>query len=390
MADSMPKSLAPLMILQVLWECSDPEHPMTQEQIRKELAVRGLELDRKAVHRHLEKLMEWDGVTINCDKRNGLESQVGTNFFINERPFTDADLRVMIDSLSANPSIDEKTTCELIDRVASLSSRHFKKKLLHLDFMTQRGKTENRDLLDAVDQIEQAIAAGKKITYTGIRRDADGEQIFSPRKAKVSPVQILVKGQKYYLLFICKLNGETVLDTITLDRICDVTETDEKAVDIRTIPKYKHGINYDDLLREHPDLGHIKGRTELCTFQCHPSCLDEIRAHFGTDLRIEPVTVTLHEELRSGEISPREIDRLEVSVITDPHAAVDFALRNLHRIWLVGPDRANRLLRHRLATAAREYQRLENECGFGLPTKVWQDQQNEDQNVSLRDIPKKD
>ncbi len=240
MADSMPTSLAPLMILQVLWECSDPEHPMTQEQIRKELAVRGLELDRKAVHRHLEKLMEWDGVTINCDKRNGLESQVGTNFFINERPFTDADLRVMIDSLSANPSIDEKTTRELIDRVASLSSQYFKKKLLHLDFMTQRGKTENKELLDTVDQIEQAIAAGKKITYTGIRRDTNGQRIFSPGRMKVSPVQILVKEQTYHLLFMSKRNGETVLDTITLDRICNVEIEDAKAIDIHTLPEYKH------------------------------------------------------------------------------------------------------------------------------------------------------
>ena len=389
MADSMPKSLAPLLILQVLWECSDSENRMTQEQIRKELKVRGLELDRKAVQQHLEKLMEWDGVTINYRKRNGLETQVGTDFYINERLFADADLRVIIDSLSANPSIDKKTTRELIDRVASLSSHHFKKKLLHLDFMTQRGKTENKELLDTVDQIEQAIAAGKKITYTGIRRDTNGQRIFSPRRVKVSPVQILIKDQKYYLLFISKRNGETVLDTIKLDRICNVEIEDKKAIDIHTLPEYKQGMDYDNLLREHPDLRHIKARTELCTFQCQPYCLDEIRAHFGTDLRVEPVTVTLHEELRSGEISPLEIDRLEVSVITDPHAAADFALRNLHRIWLVGPDRANRLLRHRLATAAREYQRLENECGFGLPAKVWQDRQNKDQNVSLRDAPKK-
>ena len=390
MADSMPKSLAPLMILQVLWECSDPDHPMTQEQIRKELAVRGLELDRKAVHRHLEKLMEWDGVTINCDKRNGLESQVGTNFFINERPFTDADLRVMIDSLSANPSIDEKTTRELIDRVASLSSRHFKKKLLHLDFMTQRGKTENRELLDTVGQIEQAIAAGKKITYTGIRRDTDGQRIFSPRRVKVSPVQILFKDQKYYLLFIRKRNGETVLDTITLDRICNIEIEDEKAIDIHTLPEYKHGMDYDNLLREHPDLRRIKARTELCTFQCPPSCLDIIRAHFGTDLRVTPVTVTFHEELRSGEISPWEVDRLEVAVITDPDAAVDFAYRNPRKVWLIAPDGANRMLRQRLRAVAREYQRLENEYGYGLPAKVWQDRQNRDQNFSLADIKKKD
>ena len=36
MADSMPKSLAPLIILQVLWELSDPDHPLTQEKIKKE------------------------------------------------------------------------------------------------------------------------------------------------------------------------------------------------------------------------------------------------------------------------------------------------------------------------------------------------------------------
>lgn len=389
MVDSMPKSLAPLIILQVLWELSDPDHPLTQVQIQEEAKARGLELDRKAVQRHLEKLMDWPGVNIQSKQENGAVSRVGSKIFINSRPFTDADLRVIIDSISANPAIDENTTRELIEQVAGLSSVHFRKKVRHLDFMQHRGKTENQEIIDVVDIIKQAIAAGKKITYTGIRRDAEGEQIFSPRKVKVSPVQILVKDQKYYLLFICKLNGETVLDTITLDRICNVEIEDEKAIDIHTLPEYKHGMDYDNLLREHPDLRHIKARTELCTFQCPPSCLDIIRAHFGTDLRVTPVTLTFHEELRSGEISTRKVDRLEVAVITDPYAAVDFALRNLHRIWLVGPDRANRLLRHRLATAAREYQRLENEYGCGLPSQVWDDRQNKDQNVSLRDVPKK-
>lgn len=389
MVDSLPKSLAPLVILQVLWELSDPDHPLTQKEIWEEAKARGMELDRKAVQRHLEKLMDWPGVNIQSKQENGAVSRVGSKIFINSRPFTDADLRVIIDSISANPAIDENTTRELIEQVAGLSSVHFRKKVRHLDFITQRGKTENTELIDVVDTIEEAIAAGKKITYTGIRRDADGEQIFSPGKVKVSPVQILVKGQKYYLLFICKLNGETVLDTITLDRICDVTETDEKAVDIRTIPKYKHGINYDDLLREHPDLGHIKGRTELCTFQCHPSCLDEIRAHFGTDLRVTPVTLTFHEELRSGEISTRKVDRLEVAVITDPYAAADFAYRNPRKVWLIAPASANHLLRQRLRAIAREYQRLENEYGYGLPAKVWQDRQNQDQNVSIADAQKK-
>ncbi len=142
-------------------------------------------------------------------------------------------------------------------------------------------------------------------------------------------------------------------------------------------------MDYDNLLREHPDLRHIKARTELCTFQCPPSCLDIIRAHFGTDLRVTPVTVTFHEELRSGEISTRKVDRLEVAVITDPYVAADFAYRNPRKVWLIAPASANRLLRQRLRAIAREYQRLENEYGYGLPAKVWQDRQNRDQNVSL-------
>lgn len=120
MAYSMPKSMAPLMILQILWELSDPEHPLTQAQIMKELEVRGLELDRKAVMRHLKKLMEWDAVTIKCRTRKGLTSQLGTDFYLDERPFTDMELRLIVDSISANPFIDSKTTRELVHRLSGV------------------------------------------------------------------------------------------------------------------------------------------------------------------------------------------------------------------------------------------------------------------------------
>lgn len=390
MADSMPKSLAPLLILQVLWECSDVDNPLTQEQIRKELKVRGLELDRKAVQRHLAKLMEWDGVTIDYDKRKGLESQVGTNFYINARPFTDADLRLIIDSISANPVIDENTTRALIEQVAGLSSVHFKKSIRHLNSMVHRGKTENKEILLAVDIINQAISQGVKIAYSRLRRDADGRLSRTPFRVKVSPVQIIVKNQKYFLLFASKRHDEIKLNTITLDHICDITLKKERAIDIRSIPEYRHGINYDTLLREHPELRFLGEQSTLCTFRCPSGCLDDFREYFGTDLRVRIVKTPCLYTAGDGTTIESEHQQLEISVITDPFYAVEFALRNLRFVRLVEPYQVNQSLRCRLKQALNSYQMLEDEFGFGLPKKVWEDRQNRDQNFSLSDITKKD
>ena len=46
--------------------------------------------------------------------------------------------------------------------------------------------------------------------------------------------------------------GEPEMTSYSLSRVANVEKTDFAAEDVRSIPKYKNGINWQTYLREHP------------------------------------------------------------------------------------------------------------------------------------------
>ena len=58
MSSIEPKKMAVLRILQILQEYSDCDHPLTHEEIAKKLDyLYGIELERKAIGRHINDLI---------------------------------------------------------------------------------------------------------------------------------------------------------------------------------------------------------------------------------------------------------------------------------------------------------------------------------------------
>lgn len=357
MAYTQSKTLIPLLILKILEEYSDDKHPLTREEIERLLDEKyHVTMERKAFFRHIKHLNELDDVGI-CrvnvkSKESGKKTCAG--FYLAGRVFTDHELRLIIDSLSGNCFISDLETRELIDQVAGLSSRYFRKKIAHYQFINDRGKTSNSTLTFNLETIDDAIAEKKKIVFDQIRTGKTGVSDIQPFPlGPVTPVQTLVKGQTYYLLFLT--NGR--LKAYPLRKMANIELTDEQAEDLYAT--YPRGIDYNGLLQEDPDLSlfHSLHKPQLCTFHCIPDMLADIKAHFGSDLRIFPV-----QHMNSGLTE----DLLEVSVITNPYAAMAFAWENLDTVWLISPDHTNRTLRKRLQHAQNYYQYLEENFHAGV------------------------
>ena len=59
MPSSQPKTLAPLLIMQILEEYSDEDHPLTREEIERLLDEKyDITMERKAFFRHMENLIQ--------------------------------------------------------------------------------------------------------------------------------------------------------------------------------------------------------------------------------------------------------------------------------------------------------------------------------------------
>lgn len=367
MADTQSKTLAPLLILKILEKHSDEQHPMTRKQIETILLEEyGIEMERKTFFRHIQNLNELEDVDI-CEiahAKPNKDAKPCSVFYLRDRPFTDMELRLIIDSLSGNYFISESETNELIQRVAGLSSKHFQKKIRHYKFMKHRGKTTNSTALYSLEVIEDAIAKKRKLTFNPIFTEKSG--VRSPSRyfrAPITPIQTLAKGQTYYLIGL----QEGALLSWRISDMANITVLDEPAEPLPE--KFKNGIDYDKLLREHPDMGRFDGEVQLCTFHCHRNTLPYFQAYFGMELRISPVQHELPLSSTDHSKGTRPVDLLEISVITNLSAAADFAIRHMETVWLVAPVNAVQLVRLRISHQKKRYDYLARTYGYGVPPR---------------------
>ena len=367
MADTQSKTLAPLLILKILEKYSDEQHPMTRKQIETILLEDyGIEMERKTFFRHIQNLNELVDVDI-CEIEHAKptkDAKPCSVFYLRDRSFTDMELRLIIDSLSGNYFISESETTELIQRVAELSSKHFQKKIKHYKFMKHRGKTTNSTALYSLEVIEEAIVKKQKLTFNPIFTDTSGARTPSKYfRAPITPIQTLVKGQTYYLIGL----QDGALHSWRISDIANITILDEPAEPLPA--QFKNGIDYDKLLREHPDMSRFEDDAQLCTFHCHKSMLPYFQEYFGMELRVSPVQHELPLTFTDPSKGTRPVDLLEISVITTPSAAVDFSIKHMEWVWLVAPVNAVRSIRLRISQQQKRYDYLAHTYGYGVPPR---------------------
>ena len=184
------KKIALLYILNILREESDADHPLTQGDLADRLEKRyGIVLERKAISRNLSLLREAGYEVESTAKGN----------YLDEREFDNTELRLMIDGVLSSRYVTEKQAKDLAERIAGLSNRHFRSRVKHIHSLSRREKTENNTVFYTAELIDEAIEAGLQISFDYYRLGED-LKMEKNRRITVSPIQMVVKNQYYYLL----------------------------------------------------------------------------------------------------------------------------------------------------------------------------------------------
>lgn len=363
MADAQSKTLTPLLILRILEEFSDEKHPLTREEIERILEERySITMERKAFFRHIEHLNELDDVDIRrvTVKPKDADKKACAGFYIADRTFSEMELRVIIDALSGSRYLSQWETEDLVLRLSGLFNRNFQKKISAYQFVGRGNKTENETLMLNLEIIDEAMAEHKQIRFALLRTGKNGEKELSDwQNEGCTPIRYFVKEHNYYLVGIHDWDGKLYVVSYKLSDMVNVEKLDEPGEDIRSIPEYKNGIDWQKFLREHPALDNLRGKPELCTFHCHRWMLDEIKSHFGDELRVKRLVPKVNPPAVGSYFGAANTMLLEVSVITDPYAAMQFAWYHPEGVWLVSPDHAYEALRWRLDQQQRRYKYIE-------------------------------
>lgn len=379
MAHLQPKTLTPLLMLRILEEYSDEQHPLTREEIERLLDEKyGITMERKAFFRHIKSLqgLTDEGIYVyrTTVKSKDPDEAKCAGFYLSDRKFNELELRIIIDALSGSHYLSQKETEDLVKQLAGLGSRYFQSKMKAYQFVGRGGKTENRNLMLDLETIDEAISESKQISFDTLCINSRGEQVVSDRpKVVCTPIRYFVKDRNYYLIVAKTVDadllqyksfgfkeGDLQLEAYILSNVTNVEKLDLSAQDYRSLPEFRQGMDWQKLLREHPTMQLLWYKPELCTFLCTRNKIEDIKSHFGDDLRIRQLNDAEFE--KASEIFHEKIagdSLVEVSVITDRYEAATFAATYHFGLWVISPKPARAIVRSLSVSLLERYDQLE-------------------------------
>lgn len=320
-----PKKLALIRILQIFQKYSDYNHPLKQEDIAHYLDNEyGIVIERKAISRNISLLKE-AGFEIESRRAGS---------YLDGRDFTDAELRILIDGVLSSKHISTKYSKDLINKLCSLSSKYFRSHVKHIYSVGEWDKTENQAFFYNIEIVDEAIEQQKQIHFEYNKYGVD-KKLHKTRAHRASPYQLILHNQRYYLM--ARNEYWKHIAYYRLDRITNMTITEDKLVPITEVEGYKNGIDYKELSNALPYM--YTDKPERVEFIAEEYIIDQIIDWFGKDIRIS----------KYGE------KQLKVSVKVSPMAMEHWAMQYSNHVEVLSPESLRNSVKANLEVALRKY-----------------------------------
>lgn len=275
-------------ILEILRQYSDENHKLSQNDI-VELLERDYDMkaDRKSVKRNITTLLEM-GYPIDFKEtlrmypnKDGVleESYILSDFWL-DREFTDAELRLLIDSLLFSKHIPYSQCDELITKLEGLSNRYFKSRVRFISTLPETAP-KNQELFYTIEILDEAIANGKQVAFTYNEYGTDKK--LHPKRQReyiVNPYQMAATNGRYYL--IGNYDKYDNLANYRLDRITGIRLLDTPVKPVRQVEGMKNGLYLPKHMAEH--LYMFSGESVPVTFRMKKTILNDVIDWFGTEI----------------------------------------------------------------------------------------------------------
>ena len=267
------KKMLNMLILDILKEYSDSEHRLLQQDIIDLLESNyGISCERRAVKNNIVSLQEM-GYDIASQK----------GYYLRTRDFTDAELRLLIDGVFTSGAITDREAHQLVKKLERYSNRYFKAHVSHIHSTSSGKNAENRNVMDSIAAIDEAISKGKKISFSYLQYGIDFK--LHPKRSiryVVSPYQMISNKGKYYL--IGNYDEYDDVSHYRLDRITDVEILKENRKPIKTIKGLEKGLNISDYISEHVYM--YSGESIHIKIRTNETLMDALIDGFGKDFRV--------------------------------------------------------------------------------------------------------
>lgn len=300
-------SLLGLKIMDVLRKHSDKDNPLTQQDIVRLLKSDfGTEVDRKTVGRNIAVLVDYDddchiGYKTSKRVQNGEESETRTAFYY-KSDFEAGEMRVLIDSILSNRHISMKYTKDLIDKIVEKNEWLRKKGIRDIAFYDTYYKQNISNLFYNIEEILFAIDEHHDLEITVGDYDVN-LNLTEGRPTRVSPIQLCMYEQIYYLIAVPDYNIKTsrkigIKPTAFVYPVADITQvkvlkhTDNTSIE--EINEIRRETDFSNLIEgaHYMERGAISRDKRSITFVIPIVFLKDVVRRFETNILVTEIPGT--------------------------------------------------------------------------------------------------
>jgi len=260
-------------ITQVLQDYSDEEHPLSATELIGHLLRYGITAERRTIYDDIEQLQRF-GVPIEQVKGHT------AGYYIAERPFELAELKVLVDAVSSSRHLSTKRSERLIRRISSLGSVHQAKQLNRQVSCYRLPKTPNETVIYIVDALNTALDQQKQISFRYFDYDAKLQRVYRKEGQSYvrSPIGLTWSDDCHYLIaYSSKYAG---FAHFRIDRMSDVVVLENRA---ERPPQGKSNLaEYGGTI-----FGMYGGEAIQVTLSFDPSLINNILDRFGYKVRMQ-------------------------------------------------------------------------------------------------------
>ncbi len=217
MARSQNQKLKLLYLAQYLMEESDEEHPLSTRQLIARLAAQDISAERKSIYDDIAALQRF-GMDIEYAGRRG--------YYLASRAFELPELKLLVDAVQSSRFLTLNKSLSLIGKIESLASRFEAQSLQRQVYVTNRIKTMNESIYYNVDELHDAIAHDRQITFQYFEYAVPKQRVFRRGGAqyRISPFALTWDNENYYLIGYDSAAG--ILKHFRVDKMVNIRPAD--------------------------------------------------------------------------------------------------------------------------------------------------------------------
>lgn len=271
-----------LLIYNFLKKYSDADNPVSTTQLIELLSEHGITCERKSIYSDIKAL---NNINVPVLSSSGAKK----GFYLKERAFEPAEIKLLIDAVNSAGFITPKKTADLTEKLKNLLSVNQANELTSQVYCEVANKCNNEEIYHTINMLDVAIKNCEKVKFQYRTRKIDKEKkkSYTVKTFVVSPYGLVWKNDNYYL--ICNKESHDNLMSMRLDRIRNIIVLQIPSRPVWECCDYKDGFDIADYTSKMFNM--FGGDFMPVTFVCDLDLREQILDRFGEKIKLDGVDV---------------------------------------------------------------------------------------------------